>query len=152
MCEVSTRLCFYYKVHFIGVFLQNILQSFEICTKWDTLRAPSASLSVLLLFTPHLFFLFCQYRSSSFAFSFFLPSLSPLKGLKNLLLLQATQVEWWLFCRPRCLLCKIGVGGCYWSAVCEGWGRGGYNTRAYLVFFKMVLQWDIQIKQNACKT
>lgn len=97
------------------------------------------------------FFCICSFSIAPllFGFSFFLPSLSPRKGLKNPLL-QATQVEWRLF-RPRCLLCKIGGGGCYWSAICTCVRSVG-STKAYLVLLKMVLQRHIQIKKNTCNT
>lgn len=99
-----------------------------------------AYLLVLLLFALHFFVLVLSVLVPFFWFLFLL-SLSPHKGLKNLLL-QATQVEWRLFC-CLCLgvyyVRYIGVGG---------W----YSTKAYLVLFKMVPRWDIHPKQNSCKT
>lgn len=82
-------------MHFIGAFLKNILLSFEIRAKWETLWSPFASLSVVLLFALH-FLLFVLSLSHFFWFQiFFHASMSPCfrhKGLK-LSLLQATQVE-----------------------------------------------------------
>ena len=118
----------------------------------------AASASVLLLFALH-FLVFLLSASLLFflvSLAFFPPCLP--SGTKESIATGHTGgMEAVLLFRPWCLLCKIGGGGCYWSTVCVCmWGVGevgwGYCTKAYLVLFKMVLQWDVQIKQNACKT
>lgn len=70
----------------------------------------SASLLVLLPFA-HFLCLFYQYCSSSFGFSFFLPSLSPCKGTKESIAAGHTGgMEAVLLFRPWCLLCEIRKG------------------------------------------
>lgn len=119
-------------------FLKNILENFETQSRWDILWSPLPSCSSCFL----LFFVFLLSESFLFFwFLLFLPSLSPRKGLKNLLL-QATQVDWKMFC---CLGHSVYYVRCVEEA---RW----YSTEAYLVLVNMALQWDIQTKSNSCKT